>query len=56
MLCATQLPIVIAVATLGVSNGRMTPEVASALIGAGVLSVFCYPLLGLAVRTQAQVA
>jgi Kef-type K+ transport system membrane component KefB len=40
---ATGLPIIIAVTTLEVANGTMQPSTASALVGAGALSVLVFP-------------
>jgi Kef-type K+ transport system membrane component KefB len=45
LLSATQLPVVIT--TIAVAAGRMRPENAAALVGAGMLSVFVFPLLAL---------
>src|SRR6266536_64345 len=47
LLSATQLPLVVAICEIGVSTGRMLPENAAALIGAGLLSVLLFPLIGL---------
>jgi Kef-type K+ transport system membrane component KefB len=57
LLSATQLPLVVAITTIGVENGHMRPSTAAALVGAGVLSVLIYPALALnAVRDRAPVA
>ena len=53
LLSATALPLVVAIAEIGVSTGRMMPENAAALVGAGLLSVFLFPLLGLSLRQRA---
>uniref|UniRef100_B8HU36 Sodium/hydrogen exchanger n=1 Tax=Cyanothece sp. (strain PCC 7425 / ATCC 29141) TaxID=395961 RepID=B8HU36_CYAP4 len=50
---ATALPLVVAITNIGVSTGRMLPENATALVGAGMLSVFLFPLLGLSLRHKA---
>jgi len=47
---ATALPLIVAISEIGVSTGRMRPENAAALVGAGLLSVFLFPLLGLTLR------
>jgi hypothetical protein len=41
---------VVAVSELGVQGGQMRPETAAALIGAAMLSVLLFPLLGLVLR------
>lgn len=51
---ATALPLVVAITNIGVSTGRMLPENATALVGAGMLSVFLFPLLGLSLRHKAR--
>jgi Kef-type K+ transport system membrane component KefB len=50
---ATQLPILVAISELAVEQGQMRPEIAAALIGAGMLSVFIFPLLALGRRRAA---
>ena len=45
---ATQLPLVVAITTIGVEAGHMRPSTAAALVGAGVLSVLIYPSVALA--------
>lgn len=51
---ATALPLVVAISEIGLSTGRMLPENATALVGAGMISLFIFPLLGLAVRLAEQ--
>lgn len=41
---ATGLPLIVVITSIGVSEGRMRPENAAALVGAGMLSVLIYPL------------
>lgn len=48
LLSATQLPVVIT--TIAVTAGRMQPENAAALVGAGMLSVFVFPMLAMSLR------
>jgi Kef-type K+ transport system membrane component KefB len=48
LLSATQLPLVVAITTIGVESGHMRPSTAAALVGAGVLSVLLYPAMALA--------
>jgi Kef-type K+ transport system membrane component KefB len=47
LLCGTQLPLVVAITTIGVDTGHMRVSTAAALVGAGVLSVLIYPSVGL---------
>jgi Kef-type K+ transport system membrane component KefB len=49
---ATQLPLVIAITGLGVESGRMANDMATAMVGAAMLSVFIYPLVGFALRNK----
>lgn len=47
MLCtATTLPLIVALTQIGLETGIMLPENAAALVGAGVLSVLLFPLVG----------
>jgi Kef-type K+ transport system membrane component KefB len=50
LLSATALPLVVAVTTIAVEAGEMEPEDAAALVGAGMISVFVYPLVALILR------
>jgi len=50
LLAGTELPLVIAVTALGVEAGRMSVELATAMVGAAMISVLIYPMLGMAVR------
>jgi Kef-type K+ transport system membrane component KefB len=43
LLTATALPLLVALAAIGLDTGTMLPENAAALVGAGVLSVVVYP-------------
>ena len=44
---ATTMPLLIALAAIGLSTGVMIPANAAALVGAGVLSVLVYPLIAI---------
>jgi Kef-type K+ transport system membrane component KefB len=46
VLSATGLPIIVVITTLGVSEHRMKPQNAAALVAAGMVSVLVYPLIG----------
>jgi len=43
LLTATALPLLVALAKIGLDSGTMLPENAAALVGAGVLSVIVFP-------------
>lgn len=43
LLTATTLPLLVALAHIGLESGTMLPENAAALVGAGVLSVIVFP-------------
>lgn len=47
---ATQLPLVVAITTLGVEQGEMRQSTAVALVTAGVLSVLVFPTAAIALR------
>jgi Kef-type K+ transport system membrane component KefB len=47
---ATSLPLIVVITELGKATGRMLPETAAALVGAGILSVLLFPLLALTLR------
>ena len=49
---ATALPLVIAITQIGLDTGRMRPETAAALVGAGMVSVFAFPLTALTLRRR----
>jgi len=49
---ATTLPLVVVITELGKATGRMLPENAAALVGAGILSVLLFPLIALSLRTR----
>ncbi|MFD7261541.1 cation:proton antiporter [Streptomyces sp. NPDC059874] len=49
---STALPLVVAITTLGVQAGKVDPGEAAALVGAGMLSVLVFPLVGLRLRDR----
>ena len=55
LLTATSLPLLVALAEVGLSSGAMLPENAAALVGAGVLSVMVFPGLAVALNGTAPV-
>ncbi len=50
---STALPLVVAITTMGVQAGKVEPAEAAALVGAGMLSVLVFPLVGLRLRARA---
>ena len=56
LLTATSLPLLVALAAVGLDTGHMLSENAAALVGAGVLSVMVYPGLAVALNRPAPVA
>ena len=52
LLTATALPLLVALAQIGLSTGHMLPENAAALVGAGVLSVVFFPGLAVALKKR----
>jgi Kef-type K+ transport system membrane component KefB len=50
VLCATELPLVVAITTLALKLGEMRASTASALVGAAIISTLVYPLIGLRLR------
>jgi len=54
LMCATQLPLVVAITTLAVHDQHMRASTAAALVGAAVLSTLFFPAVGLRVRGHAQ--
>jgi Kef-type K+ transport system membrane component KefB len=49
-LTATGLPLLVALAKIGIDSGTMLPENAAALVGAGVLSVMVFPAIAIALN------
>jgi Kef-type K+ transport system membrane component KefB len=54
LLSATGLPLVVAITSIGLDTDRMKPENAAALVGAAMLSVLLFPLIGLGLRKRAR--
>ena len=53
---ATTMPLLIALAEIGLSDGVMIPANAAALVGAGVLSVLVYPAIAVALARRGRAA
>ncbi|MGY1823128.1 cation:proton antiporter [Geodermatophilus sp. SYSU D00079] len=53
LVTATALPVLVALAEIGLRNGTMLPENAAALVGAGVLTVLLFPALAVALGPAA---
>ncbi len=47
LLASTQLPLVVAITSIGLDNGKMHPSTAAALVGAAVFTVLIFPSLAL---------
>jgi Kef-type K+ transport system membrane component KefB len=47
LFAATALPLVVVITSIGVDEGAVTPATAAALVGAGMISVLLFPMLGL---------
>lgn len=54
LLAATGLPIIVAVTAIGVDHDMIESGIAAALVGAGMLSVLVFPVLGMLVRGDAR--
>jgi Kef-type K+ transport system membrane component KefB len=52
ILSATELPLVVVIAEIGVKSGRLMPETAASLVGAGMVSVLLFPITALALRRK----
>ena len=52
LLTATSLPLLVALAEIGLRNGTMLRENAAALVGAGVLSVLVFPMAAVAIERR----
>lgn len=52
LMSSTALPLVVAVAEIGIETNRMKPETAAALVGAGMLSMLVFPALALTLRSS----
>lgn len=50
LLSATELPLVIAVTSIGLTTGNLSAEIAAAMLGSAMLSVFLFPTIALALR------
>jgi len=49
---ATGLPLIVVITEIGKATGRMLPENATALVGAGILSVLVFPLAAMTLRPR----
>jgi Kef-type K+ transport system membrane component KefB len=56
LLTATALPLLVALAEIGLRNGTMLRENAAALVGAGVLSVLVFPLVAVMIERRLRAA
>jgi Kef-type K+ transport system membrane component KefB len=53
---ATGLPLIVAITEIGGNRGAISGDVAASLVGAGMLSVLAFPLLGIAVAGRSAAA
>jgi hypothetical protein len=56
LLTATALPLLVALAEIGLRNGTMLPENAAALVGAGALSVLVFPMTAVVIERRRRAA
>jgi hypothetical protein len=54
LLTATALPLLVALAKIGLESGTMLPEDAAALVAAGVLSVIVFPAVAVGLGRSAR--
>jgi hypothetical protein len=52
LLTATALPLLVALAEIGLRNGTMLRENAAALVGAGALSVLVFPMTAVGIERR----
>jgi Kef-type K+ transport system membrane component KefB len=50
LVSATQLPLVVAIADVGLRSGQLQPATAASLVGAGLVSVLLFPIVALSLR------
>ena len=51
---ATGLPMIVVITAIGLEEGQMRPRTAVALVAAGLVSIFVYPIIGLKFLRQAR--
>jgi Kef-type K+ transport system membrane component KefB len=51
---ATELPLVVAITTIAIDDGKMKPSTAAGLVGAAMLSTLIFPFVGAALAKRAQ--
>ncbi|MFI0466991.1 cation:proton antiporter [Saccharopolyspora sp. 5N102] len=56
LLGSAALPMVVVITTIGTEVGAMPPSTASALVGAAMISVLVFPMLGLRISQSAALA
>ena len=56
LLTATALPLLVALAEIGLRNGTMLRENAAALVGAGALSVLVFPMAAVVIERRRRAA
>ena len=53
LMAATGLPIIVAVTNIALDQGELAPATATALVGAGMLSVLLFPLIAVTMQGKA---
>jgi len=53
---ATQLPLVVVIAAIGVETDRLSPSTAAALVAAAMVSVLAYPMIAARLRQRPSAA
>ena len=56
LLQSAALPLLVVISELGVATGQMRPDNAAALVGAGLLSVVLFPIIGLDIHHRGEEA
>lgn len=56
LLQSAALPLLVVISELGVATGQMRPDNAAALVGAGLLSVVLFPIIGLGIHHRGEEA
>ncbi|MGH2924089.1 MAG: cation:proton antiporter [Solirubrobacterales bacterium] len=51
---ATELPLVVAITTIAIDQGHMDSDTAAGLVGAAIVSMLVYPLIGLRLRRDVE--
>jgi Kef-type K+ transport system membrane component KefB len=55
LMAATGLPLIVVITTIGVADGRITTQIASALVAAGMITVLLFPTMAVRIARKAGV-